>query len=124
MEKIGVTVLMLLAHSSLIKGQQTLLDNSKIENTTNKNKIYLAAFFLNVEKDTYSFRAGMEVARRLINEDDRILKDYEIVIHYHNSLVRRLDFKFLLQIVHSLPAFRDLTLFFLGRRNWLWRILL
>ena len=92
MEKIGVAVLMLLAHSSLIKGQQTLLDNSKIEYTTNKTKIYLAAFFLNVEKDTYSFRAGMEVARKLINEDDRILKDHEIVIHYHNSLVRRLDF--------------------------------
>ena len=76
--------------------QQQLFDNlAEIKFTTNKTKIYLAAFVLNVEKDTYTSRAAMEVARSLINKDDRLLKDYEIVIHYHNSLgVSSINFYF------------------------------
>jgi len=53
----------------------------------NRTKIHLAAFLLAVEIDTYTYRAGMEVALSLINKDKTILKDYELVIHYQNSLV-------------------------------------
>lgn len=82
-----MTLMMVIINFNCVRTQQTLFDNlAEIKFTTNKTKIYLAAFVLNVEKDTFTSRAAMEVARSLINKDDRILKDYELVIHYHNSL--------------------------------------
>ena len=83
---LGVSLITVI-NFNLTRAQQQLFDNSaEIKFTTNKTKIYLAAFVLNVEKDTYTSRAAMEVARSLINKDSRILNDYELVIHYHNSL--------------------------------------
>ena len=53
----------------------------------NRTKIHIGAFMLGVDRDSYTYRAGMEVALSLINKDQTILKDYELVIHYQNSMV-------------------------------------
>ena len=84
---INLMIIITVINFNCVHAQQELFNNSaEIKFTTNKTKIYLAAFVLNVEKDTFTSRAAMEVARSLINKDERLLKDYELVIHYHNSL--------------------------------------
>ena len=60
---------------------------------TCKQSIYFGAFLSNIVKDDLCFKAAIDVAVRMINEDDTILKDYKLKVKYFDNLVSN-DFQF------------------------------
>lgn len=54
--------------------------------TSNKTKLTIGAMIpLLYTHDFFTFHAAIKTAVRLINEDDSILKDYELDVHYYDS---------------------------------------
>ncbi|XP_066931876.1 gamma-aminobutyric acid type B receptor subunit 2-like [Clytia hemisphaerica] len=53
---------------------------------TSKQNIYFGAFLSNIVKDDLCFKAAIDVAVRLINEDDTILKDFKLKVKYFDNL--------------------------------------
>ena len=53
-----------------------------------KPVIHFGAFISNVLKDELCFKAAIDTAVELINEDDTILKDFDIKMEYFDNYVR------------------------------------
>lgn len=53
-----------------------------------KKQIHIASLIPYLQNhDGFCFKSAMKVAVDLINKDDRILKDYELVINYNDASV-------------------------------------
>jgi hypothetical protein len=59
----------------------------KITLSLPKKKIFMGALVLSYNSDEQGFQTAMEYATELINNRSDILRDYELVVRYENTLV-------------------------------------
>lgn len=55
--------------------------------TTKKQHIYFGAFLSNLYKDELCFKAAIDTAVQLVNEDDALLKGFHLKIKYFDNFV-------------------------------------
>ena len=55
-----------------------------------KQSIYFGAFISNIVEDDLCFKAAIDAAVQLINEDDTILKDFELKMEYLDNYVSKI----------------------------------
>ena len=66
-----------------------------------KKKIFMGTLVLSYGGDEQGFQAAMEYATEIVNNRSDILKDYELVVRYAETLVSKVRPRFLGFILHD-----------------------
>ena len=52
-----------------------------------KEEIHIGAFLTNIQEDVHCFKAAMQAAMKLITEDNTLLSNHKLVIHFIDNFV-------------------------------------